>query len=175
MYRSVATLSALVGMCFLAGCAANQATFGEPVKEPPTVLKTEDVMKNAVKYEGKMVRVEGYVMAVCPGSGCWMELCQCEKPCKHEPLHVWFTFDKSAARVPVEAVGHKAIAEGKLVMAELSVDEQRHFAEEKGYSRDEINKITKPKKVPQIQCNFTQIEGVKVGQPQTCDGKPIES
>lgn len=175
MCRSIVTVGVLVAVLFLAGCAANKATFGEPAKEPPAVLKVDDVMKNAAKYEGKMVRVEGYVMAVCPGSGCWMELCQCKEPCKHERLHVWFTFDKSTTRVPVEAVGHKAIAEGKLVMAELSVDEQRHFGEEKGMSREELNRITKPKKVPQIQCNFTQVEGVKAGKPQTCDGQPIKS
>ena len=176
MRRSIAMISVMTGLLVLCGCAANKATFGAPAKEAPALVKVEDVMKSPAKYEGKMIRVEGYVMAVCPGSGCWMELCHCQAPCQDEKLHVWFTFDKSKTRVPVDAVGHKAVAEGKLEMVELSVDEQKHFAEEKGMSRAEIDKtITKPKKVPQIKCGYTAIEGVKVGKPQTCDGKPLES
>ncbi|MBK9127035.1 MAG: DUF4920 domain-containing protein [Phycisphaerales bacterium] len=171
--RRAILVSSVVSLILLAGCQAggNKAVFGEKVEGKPPTMKVDKVLDQTAQLEGKMVCVEGYITAVCPGSGCWIELSD-QKDKTDKIVKVWFVYDKDEmGRVPVEAIGHKAMVQGKLVMQEVSVEELKHFAEEKGMSREEINRtITKPTKEPWVEGAYVVIEGIKPAEARACPG-----
>lgn len=174
MHRIITLAALTAGILALAGCAQqNVEKWGTPMKDAPAKMSVAKVLADGPKLEGKPVRVDGYVAAVCPGAGCWMELTAAKDAGpKDERVFVWFMFDKTQSRVPVEAKGHKATVEGKLVMYEESVEEQKHFAEEKGMTRDEIDKtITKARKVARIEGAYVEIADIKAAAPQACEGE----
>jgi hypothetical protein len=48
--------------------------------------------------------------------------------------------------MPMDITGEEIIVEGMAFVEEVSVDEQRHYAEDAGETAEEIAKITEPKR-----------------------------
>lgn len=88
-------------------------------------------------YTGK---VEGKVVEVCKKKGCFMKL----ERASGEPVMVKFT--DYAFFMPQNIVGKTVVVEGVAKVNETSVERLKHFAEDAGKSKDEIAKITAPKK-----------------------------
>lgn len=63
--------------------------------------------------------------------------------------------------MPKDIAGDKVIVNGKAFIDEMSVEDQRHFAEDAGKSKEEIAAITAPKKT----LSFTA-EGVLLPENQ---------
>jgi|GEM_PF-3986682 len=150
------------------GCASEKATtFGTPqrasLRAPLTV---KEVLANVPKYEGKTIRVKGTVTALCETSGCWIEIA--DAPDEEQPLFCWFTFDRSAGRVPPAARGRAAVVEGKLVRYEIPEVQRKHFAEERGLPQAEIDKIQGPEKAVKLECSSAKIMGIEPAEPQAC-------
>jgi membrane-bound lytic murein transglycosylase len=59
--------------------------------------------------------------------------------------------------MPLDIVGKTIIAEGEATKKETSVKQLKHYAEDAGKSKEEIEKITEPKKEV-----LMMIKGVKV-------------
>lgn len=85
-------------------------------------------------------KVEGRVVEVCKKKGCFMKL----ERSSGEPVMVRFT--DYGFFMPQNIVGKTVVIEGVAKVNETSVERLRHFAEDAGKSREEIAKITKPKK-----------------------------
>jgi hypothetical protein len=60
--------------------------------------------------------------------------------------------------VPLDAAGKEVVMNGKAFVEELSVDEQKHYAMDKGASKEEIEKITSPKKTLRFEADGVLIE-----------------
>lgn len=86
------------------------------------------------------VRFESNVASVCQKKGCWMNL---KLPQEDE---VMVRFKDYAFFVPKDIKGQKVVVNGKAYVTEVSVEEQRHFAEDAGKSPEEVAAIVKPKK-----------------------------
>ena len=101
-------------------------------------------MKDLVaKMEGKeevTAKVEGKVVAVCQAKGCWMTL---EKP---DGSTMRVSFKDYGFFVPKDIAGKTVVIEGKAVINTTSVEELRHYAEDGGKSKVEIEQITEAKK-----------------------------
>ncbi len=84
-------------------------------------------------------KIEGEILEVCQAKGCWMTL-------NNEGMdnEIFIKFKDYAFFVPKDASGKKAIVSGKLYNSITSVDELRHYAEDKGASAEEIAAITEP-------------------------------
>ena len=78
--------------------------------------------------------------AVCQKKGCWMKL---DMP-KGNDIKV--TFKDYGFFVPKDISGQEVVVKGKAFLKTVSVDEQRHYAEDAGRSEKEIAAITAPKK-----------------------------
>jgi hypothetical protein len=160
------TIAALA-LCILSGCATRYTQFGaapqRPVHEP---LKVAEILKDPDQWNGQYVRVSGTVRDLCAHAGCWMEIADTPDG---KPLWVQFTYDTSTQRVPVEAKGHRAVVEGKLVVTEVSEAQRRHYAEDQGASADEIAKIKGTEKRVQLEAPYAGIEGVQPAAPQACE------
>ncbi|HEX9828115.1 MAG TPA: DUF4920 domain-containing protein [Flavobacteriaceae bacterium] len=80
------------------------------------------------------------VDAVCQAKGCWMTLNL------EDGNQVMVKFKDYGFFVPKDIAGKEVIVNGLAFVEEVSVDEQRHYAEDAGKSAEEIAAITTPKK-----------------------------
>ncbi|WP_226064870.1 DUF4920 domain-containing protein [Kaistella polysaccharea] len=106
-------------------------------KTAMTVKKLEEQLKKSEKLEN--VSVKGKVKEVCDQKGCWMTV----ETDNNEKFFV--KMKDYAFFVPTALVGKNVILEGNVENSIISVDEQRHYAEDAKKSQAEIDAITKPK------------------------------
>lgn len=100
-----------------AAWAGEVRTYGKPLRGlKPTPLA--DVL--AKPEDGRAVRLEGKIAAVCRRKGCWMELRQGESA-----VHV--TFEDYSFFLPKDAAGGDAVLEGKVVVKPRDAAEVKHL------------------------------------------------
>ncbi|UJH66775.1 DUF4920 domain-containing protein [Allomuricauda sp. SCSIO 65647] len=106
-------------------------------------LKVNDTLKT--QFSGRIVEV-------CQAKGCWM------KVDLQDGNQVFVRFKDYGFFVPTDAAGKNVMANGKAFLEEMSVDEQRHYAEDAGASEDELVKITSPKRTYRFEADGVLIE-----------------
>lgn len=114
-------------------------TFGESIttdNAKPLASLIDQVTEDTMN-----VTVTGMINEVCQAKGCWMTL---EDDGSNES--VFIKFKDYGFFVPLKAGGKKAVVRGKLYASITPVDELRHYAEDKGASKEEIAAITEPEK-----------------------------
>ncbi len=114
--------------------------FGEKIEADAAI--SYDAM--IAQLEGKdslNTKVKGVVSEVCQAKGCWMNIVS-EQP-NVEPMMV--RFKDYGFFVPKDISGRTVIMEGKAFRSVTSVDELKHYAEDKGASKEEIEEINEPK------------------------------
>jgi len=122
---------ALVGDAYGAGVSASVE------KSAVTPKKLEKKLKKAKKLEN--VAVKGKVTDVCDKKGCWLTI-------QTEDNDQFFVKMKDYAFfVPTALKGKNIVLEGTAENKIISVDEQKHYAEDAKKSAEEIAAITKPK------------------------------
>ena len=97
----------------------------------------QDKLQAGTAYTGK---IEGKVVEVCKKKGCFMKL---ERPGGDA---VMVKFKDYGFFMPQNIVGKTVVLEGQAKVNETSVERLKHFAEDAGKSKEEIAKITEPKK-----------------------------
>lgn len=123
--------------------AAKGVNYGEPVtaKDVVNAATMEKMVQEKGAFEGK---VTGKVTEVCQEKGCWMRV---EKAGGETML---VRFKDYGFFMPKDLVGHTVVLEGEAKIKEVSVAQQKHYAEDAGKSKAEIEKITQPKKEVQF-------------------------
>ena len=84
-------------------------------------------------------KMKGKITEVCSKKGCWMKL----DMGNDEEVRV--TFKDYGFFMPLDAEGD-VIVNGKAYVAETSIDDLKHYAEDAGKSSEEIAAITTPEK-----------------------------
>ncbi len=114
-----------------------------PVSQLATVVSGTDTVD---------VVVEGVIEQTCPNAGCWLNLKTDNGIQKVTTDHVFF--------VPVSGCENlKTKVKGKAFVSEISVDQQKHYAEEEGKSAEEIAAIVAPKQVMNLLATGVMIDG----------------
>ena len=96
------------------------------------------------RYEGLQVgdtlnvTFRGDVAAVCKEKGCWM------KVALEDGREVMVKFRDYAFFVPKDIENKEVIMEGRAYVTEMSVEDQRHYAEDAGKTAAEVKAITQP-------------------------------
>jgi hypothetical protein len=109
--------------------------------QPIAVNNLEKNLKDD-KYEGK---VTGKVVEVCKAEGCWLKLEKADgtammvKAANHSFL------------VPIDLVGKSVVVEGEAKATEVSEEMRKHYAEDAGQTKKEIDKIKGSEKQIVIQ------------------------
>ncbi|MFQ5446978.1 MAG: DUF4920 domain-containing protein [Saprospiraceae bacterium] len=96
----------------------------------------------AAKMEGTdsiAVKVKGTVQAVCQMKGCWMNVS--DAAASEEML---VQFEDYGFFVPKDISGRQVVMDGYAYRAVTPVEELRHYAEDEGKSKEEIEAITEP-------------------------------
>mgnify|MGYP000737126161 CR=1 FL=1 len=94
-------------------------------------------MKQGDTIQSKMV---AKVDEVCQAKGCWMKLSL------QNGKQVMVKFKDYGFFMPKDIAGKEVIVNGKAFVNEMSVDEQRHYAEDAGESAEKIAAITHAKR-----------------------------
>lgn len=90
------------------------------------------------KIETKMI---GTVESVCQKKGCWMNIVSENE----ESKEIFVKFKDYGFFMPLDIAGQKVIMQGEAFKEVTPVDELRHYAEDEGKSKEEIEAITEPK------------------------------
>lgn len=121
---AVAVAAALMAVVGVGARAADPKRYGKGVTiAEATALK--DVLATPSRFEGKTVRVEGYVTAVCEEMGCWLALAPTQA--KDDPTLI-IQVEHGVVVFPMSARGSRAAAEG--VVQKVGSPESREAAEE---------------------------------------------
>ena len=110
---------------------ADDALTAERMKEHYEGMSVGDTVNS------KMVAV---VEEVCQAKGCWMKLKL------DDGEQVMVKFKDYGFFMPTDIAGKEVIVNGVAFVNEMSVDEQQHYAEDAGESKEAIAAITEPKK-----------------------------
>ena len=112
--------------------------FGAEINDSGVISLTQLVseLQNQEAFEGKVV---GEIKDVCTKKGCWMTI---DLP-NGETMRV--TFKDYGFFVPLNSQGYPVIIEGVASKKVTDVATLRHFAEDAGKSKEDIEAITEPK------------------------------
>ena len=126
--------------------------YGKVVSKKDAV-KGKKLIVNLQKNTGEKIdtKVTGTVLEVCPKKGCWVKLQLDDKSVATVKMKDYAFF------VPTALEGKKIMVEGRAEMAETSVKELKHIAEDAKKSPEEIEAITASKREIKIVA-----DGIKV-------------
>jgi Domain of unknown function (DUF4920) len=96
----------------------------------------EEKLITSDTYKGK---VKGTVASVCEKKGCWMKLAQTEGD------GIMIRFKDYKFFMPLNIVGKDVVLQGVAKKTVTTVEMLKHYAEDAGKSKEEIEKITAPK------------------------------
>jgi hypothetical protein len=131
--KSMSTESTLVETA-----EGNYDAYGEVIT-PDSAINADQLvaeMGNAPEFETK---IKGTLVEVCQKKGCWMKI----DIGNGESMRV--SFKDYGFFVPTDKekmVGKEVIFEGVAKFEKISVEDQKHFAEDAGQSKEEIAAIT---------------------------------
>ncbi|RIA09034.1 uncharacterized protein DUF4920 [Flavobacteriaceae bacterium MAR_2010_72] len=92
------------------------------------------------------------VVEVCQAKGCWMTLTL------EDGNEVMVKFKDYGFFMPKDIAGKEVIVNGMAFVNEVPVDEQQHYAEDAGKSKEEIAAITTPKKTYSFEADGVLIK-----------------
>ena len=118
-------------------------------KKAITTAKLEKKLRKAKKVEN--VAIKGKVTEVCDKKGCWFTV----ETDNNEKFFV--KMKDYGFFVPTALKGKNIVMEGTAETKVISVDEQKHYAEDAKKSQQEIDAITQPKEEIRFVAN-----GIKV-------------
>jgi hypothetical protein len=106
------------------------------------VLSKEEIIekyKNLKPGDSVAVKFTSEVKEVCQNKGCWMKMDMGED-------QAMVRFKDYGFFMPKDLAGQTVIVEGYAFVEEMSVEDQKHYAEDAGKSPEEIAAITTPKR-----------------------------
>ncbi len=137
--KNILLTGLLVAASFGAFAQHEVSYHGKKITSAGAIPATELSAKMANKTE-MPAKVEGTVESVCKVKGCWMQV----KTGDGQTMRV--TFKDYGFFVPKDIVGKTVVVEGTAETTTTPVADLRHFAQDAGKPKAEIEKITEPEK-----------------------------
>jgi hypothetical protein len=135
--KTILLTSLLIAASFGAFAQTEDANYGKKITSSGAIPATQLTTKMADKNE-MPAKVEGTVESVCKVKGCWMKV----KTGDGQTMRV--TFKDYGFFVPKDIVGKTVVVEGTAENTTTPVAKLRHYAEDAGKPKEEIEKITAP-------------------------------
>ena len=137
MTKLILKISAiLIVVLALQPAQAQTGTYGDALSEARAV-KATDLEKTMQGKDAMKIKVEGKIVDVCQEKGCWMTVDT------GNGNEIRVTFKDYAFFVPKDASGKKTVFEGEAKIETVDVATLKHYAEDTGKSKEEIEAITK--------------------------------
>lgn len=117
--------------------AQKKEAFGEKISEKDFV-NGSDFLNKLANNDSLEIKLKAPITSVCQKKGCWMyvELA--------DGKTMMVRFKDYGFFVPKDATGDMVLMQGKAFREVLSVEMLRHYAEDAGKSKEEIESITEP-------------------------------
>lgn len=96
--------------------------------------------------------VEGTISQVCQAEGCWLKL----KNAAGQDIMI--KFKDHAFLVPKDIAGKTAVINGTAMKKVVSIEEQRHLAEDAGASPSDMAAITQPKEELRVEATGVMVK-----------------
>jgi hypothetical protein len=128
----------------LAACGSNNTDnkhFGATITAD-NALSYDELIGKMAAVDSMPAKVTGKVAEVCQKKGCWMTIVS-DDPSKPE---MRVTFKDYAFFMPKDLAGKRVVCDGYAIVEVTPVDVLRHYAEDAGKSKAEIEAITEPKR-----------------------------
>ncbi|MCL5245387.1 DUF4920 domain-containing protein [Cellulophaga sp. 20_2_10] len=125
------------------------ASFGEKIT-PDNAKVTKEiaaVYHNLAVADTVATKFTGKVLDVCQSKGCWMKLDL------GDGEEAMVKFKDYGFFMPKDIAGKEVVVNGKAFVEQMSVDEQQHYAEDGGATKEEIAQITAPKKTYRFEAD----------------------
>ncbi|RQP13643.1 MAG: DUF4920 domain-containing protein [Chryseobacterium sp.] len=126
-----------------AGEAKAGDTYGATVsnRQLDRALSASQLVQELVQHRGPIVTgVRGKVTSVCPNKGCWIKLDSGDN------TEIFVKMKDYGFFVPTALEGKEIVMTGSAEAKTISVEEQRHYAEDAKKSPQEIAAITQPRR-----------------------------
>lgn len=136
--------------------AINYQTYGDEISDEMVMTEQEMVEKYNSLKPGDTISVKftSKVKEVCQKKGCWMNLDMGEN-------EAMVRFKDYGFFMPKDITGQEIIVNGKAYVEEMSVEDQRHYAEDAGKSVEEIAAIIAPKRTLALEADGVLIPEVE--------------
>lgn len=117
-------------------------SYGEEISAESclSAVEMEEQFKNLKPGDTIEMSFKSRVNSVCKNKGCWMTL---DLPQEED---VMVKFKDYGFFVPKDIEDKEVIVNGKAYVTEVSVEEQKHYAEDKGQTPEELAAIIQPKR-----------------------------
>lgn len=124
-------------------------TFGEKITKEEALTASQMLAKFETMEVGDTLNVKfaSKINDVCTKKGCWMKL-----PLD-DSTETFVRFKDYGFFMPLNSKDREVIVEGKAFVKETSVEELQHYAEDAGKAKEEIAKITEPKREFAFEAN----------------------
>ena len=142
-----AVLFSVFGMFIIISCQSQTegvpsaiegyTNYGATVENVDDVLTVDEAIARVKSDEEVQVKVTGVVESVCKKKGCWMNVNS-----KDASASLFVRFEDYGFFMPKDCEGSEVIMEDVVFKEVTSVDELRHYAEDEGKSKEEIEAIT---------------------------------
>lgn len=136
--------------------AINYQSFGDEITDEGVLTKTEMIEKYNALKPGDTINVKftTTVKDVCQKKGCWMNL-----DLGNDEAMV--RFKDYGFFMPKDIAGQEIIVNGKAYIEEMSIEDQRHYAEDGGKSKEEIAAIIEVKRTLAFEADGVLIPEVE--------------
>lgn len=120
--------------------------FGEDISKHEIIenKKVQYLYDTEIKFNTKF---KAKVTDVCQVKGCWMKLDI------GNDKEVMVNFKDYGFFVPKDIIGKKVVVNGEAYKRNISIDELKHYALDRGDSKETINSITKSEEIFSITAN----------------------
>lgn len=133
------------------GISAQSTQHGASFELKEDIKETSKVFQNLMASDSLNVQVKGTITEVCQAKGCWMKVNLSDSE------EIFVRFKNYGFFVPTDAAGKNVIMNGLAFVEEMSVADQRHYAEDKGATKEEVAKITEPKRTLRFEADGVRI------------------
>ncbi len=133
----------------------NYASFGKLIDFKGAIGSEEmlDEFRSLKDADTLETKFSATVTDVCKSKGCWMKLNL------KNGEEVMVKFKDYGFFVPKDIEGREVVVNGIAFVDNMSVDDQKHYAEDAGESQEDISQIKEPKKTFEFEA-----DGVLIGQ-----------
>ena len=126
--------------------------YGEQFDLSQKTNMTSEVYGKITSKDTVQTQLTGIIKEVCQAKGCWMKV---RLDTNDE---VFVKFKDYGFFVPTDVANKNVVMNGVAFLEDISVEEQQHYAKDRGDSPEEIAKINTPKKTLRFEADGVLIK-----------------
>ena len=134
-------IKVLLGLFIISASLSGQTrSFGEKIEEG-SIIENSKIQNLFLAKEKFNAKLKAKVTDVCQMKGCWMKLEIGDEK------DIMVNFKDYSFFVPKNIIGKKVVVSGEAFKRNISVDELKHYARDRGENESAISLIVEPKEI----------------------------